>query len=189
VAALKPVSDLLANWQVGDQDALEALVPLVYNELRLLAHRYLRKQRPDHTLQSAALVHEAYLRLTRRKNLHFENRNQFFALAALLMRQVLVDYARTRQAAKRGAGRKVTLTDSPSILGGRSVELVALDDALKDLARLDAQQCRIVELRFFAGLSIEETAEVLGVSPVTVKRHWTCARIWLHRELSRVSDS
>ena len=184
----KPVSELLANWQAGDQAALRSLVPLVYDELRLLAHRYLQKQRPEHTLQSTALVHEAYLRLAKQKNVHFENRNQFFALAALIMRQILVDYARNREAAKRDGGCKVTLDDSLSLLRGRSVELVALDDALNDLARLDAQQCQIVELRFFGGLSIEETAEVLGISPATVKRHWTTARIWLHHEISRASQ-
>jgi RNA polymerase sigma factor (TIGR02999 family) len=181
------ISDLLANWKAEDPQALTAIVPLVYDELRTLAHRYLRKQRPEHTLQSTALVHEAYLRLTKQKELHFANRNQFFALAALIMRQVLVDYARSRQAAKRDAGWRLTLDDSQSLLPVRSVELIALDDALKDLARLDAQQSQIVELRFFGGLSIEETAEVLGVSAATVKRHWTSARIWLHRELSRSS--
>jgi RNA polymerase sigma factor (TIGR02999 family) len=189
VADLKPVSDLLANWQVGDQDALQALVPLVYNELRLLAHRYLRKQRPDHTLQSTALVHEAYLRLAKQKNVHLENRNQFFALAALIMRQILVDYARNRQAAKRDGGCKVTLNDSLSLVRGKSVELVALDDALKLLALLDPQQSQIVELRFFGGLSIEETAQMLGISPATVKRHWTTARVWLHREMSRIAQT
>jgi RNA polymerase sigma factor (TIGR02999 family) len=175
----------LANWQVGDQDALEAFVPLVYNELRLLAHRCLRKQRPGQTLQSTALVHEAYLRLAKQKNVHLENRNQFFALAALIMRQILVDYARNRQAAKRDGGCRVTLDDSFSLLRGKCVELVALDDALNGLARLDPQQSQIVELRFFGALSIEETAQMLDISPATVKRHWTTARVWLHREMSR----
>lgn len=179
------VSDLLATWKGEDSQALVAILPLVYDELRSLAHRYLRKQRPDHTLQSTALVHEAYLRLSKQKALHFDSRNQFFALAALIMRQVLVDYARHRQAAKRDAGWRLTLDDSCSVLPATSVELIALDDALKDLAHLDAQQCQIVELRFFGGLSIEETAEVLGISPAAVKRLWTSARIWLHRELSR----
>ena len=180
------ISALLANWKAGaPQEELTALVPLVYEELRTLAHRYLRKQRPAHTLQSTALVHEAYLRLKKQKNLQFDNPKQFFALVALVMRQVLVDYARSRQAAKRDAGWRLSLYDCTSSLGGgKSVELIALDEALRDLARLDAQQSQIVELRFFGGLSIEETAEVLGASPATVKRHWASARIWLFRELS-----
>ena len=183
----EPISALLANWKAGTpQDELTALVPLVYEELRILAHRYLRKQRPAHTLQSTALVHEAYLRLKKQKNLHFDNPKQFFALVALVMRQVLVDYARSRQAAKRNAGCRLSLDDCTSSLGGgKSVELIALDEALRDLARLDARQSQIVELRFFGGLSIEETAEVLGASPATVKRHWASARIWLFRKLSR----
>jgi RNA polymerase sigma factor (TIGR02999 family) len=188
VSEPQPIRDLLANWKADDPQALAALVPLVYEELHTLAHRYLRKQRPEHTLQSTALVHEAYLRLKNQKDLHFDNRNQFFALAALIMRQVLVDYARSRAAAKRAAWLRLTLDDSPALLRMKSVELIALDDALKDLARLDAQQSQIVELRFFGGLSVEETAEVLGISPATVKRHWTSARIWLHSQLSRVAE-
>ena len=183
----KPIGDLLANWEAEDAQALAAIVPLVYNELRSLAHRYLRRQRPGHTLQSTALVHEAYLRLKKQKDLHFEHPNQFFALAALIMRQILTDYARSRRAAKRDGGLRLSLQDHASLLRGKSVEMIALDEALKELARLDTQQSQIVELRFFGGLSIEETAEVLGVSPATVKRHWTSARIWLHRELSRAS--
>jgi RNA polymerase sigma factor (TIGR02999 family) len=187
VSDQEPSSDLPVNWKAGNPQSLTALVPLVYDELRTLARRYLRKQRPQHTLQGTALVHEAYLRLKKQQNLHFDHPNQFFALAALVMRQVLVDYARGRQAAKRDAGWRLSLDDCTSLLRGKSVELIALDDALKDLARLDAQQSRIVELRFFGGLSIEETAEVLGVSPATVKRHWASARIWLFRELSKAS--
>jgi RNA polymerase sigma factor (TIGR02999 family) len=179
------LSELLTNWQAADQQVLEALLPAAYDELRRLAHRYLQRQRQGHTLQSTALVHEAYLRLAKQKNLHFENRNQFFALAALIMRQILVDYARARDAAKREGGCRITLDDSVSLLRGKSLELIALDDALKGLAQLDAQQSRIVELRFFGGLSIEETAEVLGISPATVKRHWSTARVWLHREMSK----
>jgi RNA polymerase sigma factor (TIGR02999 family) len=179
------LSELLTNWQAADQQTLEALLPAAYHELRRLAHRYLQRQRPGHTLQSTALVHEAYLRLAKQKNLHFENPNQFFALAALIMRQILVDYARARGATKREGGCRMTLDDSVSLLRGKSLELIALDDALKGLARLDAQQSRIVELRFFGGLSIEETAEVLGISPATVKRHWSTARVWLHCEMSR----
>lgn len=188
MGAPSPISDLLATWKAKDPQALAAVVPVVYDELRSVAHRYLRNQRRDHTLQSTALVHEAYLRLSKQKDLHFEHANQFFALAALIMRQVLVDYARSRQAAKRDAGWKVTLDDCTSLLRGKSVELIALDDALKGLADMDPEQSEIVELRFFGGLSIEETAAVLGISPATVKRHWTSARIWLHRELSRTSQ-
>jgi RNA polymerase sigma factor (TIGR02999 family) len=183
------VSELLQKWQSGDQEALQALVPLVYQELHRLAHHYLRGQRPNHTLQSTALVHEAYLRLSRQNPAHFADRNHFFAVAALCMRQILVEYARSRRAVKRDAGYRLTLDDSVSLLKGRSAELVALDEALKDLARLDPQQSQIVELRFFGGLSIEETAQVLSISPATVKRHWTTARVWLHREMSRVGQT
>jgi RNA polymerase sigma factor (TIGR02999 family) len=183
------VSELLQKWQSGDQEALQALVPLVYQELHRLAHHYLRGQRPNHTLQSTALVHEAYLRLSRQNPAHFADRNHFFAVAALCMRQILVEYARSRRAVKRDAGYRLTLDDSMSLLKGRSAELVALDEALKDLARLDPQQSQIVELRFFGGLSIEETAQVLSISPATVKRHWTTARVWLHREMSRVGQT
>jgi RNA polymerase sigma factor (TIGR02999 family) len=164
---------------------LEALLPGAYQELRRLAHRFLRKQRPEHTLQSTALVHEAYLRLAHQHDLLFENEKQFFGLAALIMRQILVDYARNRAAAKRDGGYRLTLDDSHSLLGGKSLELIALDDALNDLARLDPQQSRIVELRFFGGLSIEETAAVLEISPATVKRHWSTARAFLHHEMTR----
>lgn len=187
MSSLEQIGDLLAEWKSGNPQTPTAIVPLVYDELRMLAHRYLRRQRPGHTLQSTALVHEAYLRLSKNKDLHVEHRNEFFALAALIMRQVLVDYARSRKAAKRNAGWKLSLDDSRSTSRNKSADLIALDDALKDLARLDVRQSKIVELRFFGGLSIEETADVMGVSPATVKRHWTSARIWLHRELSRTS--
>ena len=183
------VSDLLQKWQSGDQEALQALVPVVYQELHRLAHHYLRGERPNHTLQSTALVHEAYLRLAQQNPARFADRNHFVAVAALSMRQILVEYARNRHAAKRDAGFRLTLDDAVSLLKGRGVELVALDDALKDLARLDPEQGQIVELRFFGGLSIEETAQVLGISPATVKRHWTTARVWLHREMSKVAET
>ncbi len=184
----QPVSELLAKWQAGDQEAFRALVPLVYNELRRLAHRYLRKERPDHTLQSTALVHEAYLRLTRQEAVHFENRAHFFAISAQLMRQILVEYARRRRAAKRDGGYKVTLEGAESGLKRQSVDLIALDDALNGLARLDPQQSRIVELRFFGGLTIEETAQQLRISPATVKREWSTARVWLHHEMKRAAQ-
>jgi len=187
--ASQPVTELLVKWQAGDQEALRALVPLVYHELHRLAHHYLRRQRPDHTLQSTALVHEAYLRLAKLEPAAFESRQHFFAVSGLLIRQILVDYARSRRTAKRDGGCKVTLTDSVSLVKNRSVDLVALDDALKGLTRLDPQQSRIVELRFFSGLSIEETAHVLGMSPATVKRHWATARVWLHHEMSRYAET
>lgn len=160
-------------------------MPLIYQELRRLAHRYMQRERPDHTFQSTVLVHEAYLRLSKQKHVEFQNRAHFFAVAAQLMRQILVEYARRHRAAKRGGGCKVSLEDAPPPFEGRGIELVALDDALKELARLDPQQSRIVELRFFGGLSIEETARVLDVSPATVKRDWATARVWLHHELKR----
>lgn len=185
MAELQPVSELLAKWRAGDEEGLRRLVPLVYKELRRLAHYQLRKERPDHTLQSAALVHEAYLRLAKQEPMPFENRAHFFAVCAQLMRQILVQYARRRKAAKRYGGYKLTLDDAIALPKSRSVDLVALDDALKVLSELDPQQSRIVELRFFGGLSIEQTAHALNVSPATVKRHWTTARVWLHKQISK----
>jgi RNA polymerase sigma factor (TIGR02999 family) len=181
----QPVSVLLARWQAGDEESLRHLMPLVYNELRRLAHRDLRNERPNHTLQSTALVHEAYLRLANQEPMRFENRAHFLAVCAQLMRQILVQYARRRKAAKRDAGYKVTLDDAAAPAKSRSVDLAALDDALNELAKLDAQQSRIVELRYFGGLSIEQTAHVMGISPATVKRHWITARVWLHNQISR----
>jgi RNA polymerase sigma factor (TIGR02999 family) len=183
----KSVSQLLAKWKDGDQEALRELVPLVYAELRRLAHYYLQGENPGHTLESTALVHEAYLRLADRMPLQVQNRAHFFAVASHLMRQILVDYARRRRRAKRGGGCKLILDEAAFRPGGRNVDLVALNSALNELSRLDGQQVQIVELRFFGGLSIPETARMLGISPATVKRHWTSARIWLHRELSRTS--
>jgi len=181
----QPVSELLARWRAGDEESLRRLVPLVYNELRRLAHCYLRNERPDHTLQTTALVHEAYLCLVKQEPINVENRAHFFAVCANLMRQILIQYARRRDAAKRGAGYKLTLDDAMGAVASRSINIIALDDALNELARLDPQQSRIVELRFFGGLSIEETSQVLGVSPATVKRHWTTARAWLYDEIRR----
>jgi RNA polymerase sigma factor (TIGR02999 family) len=185
----QPVSELLAQWRAGDEESLRRLVPLVYNELRRVAHYQLRRERPDHTLQTTALVHEAYLGLMKQQPMDFENRAHFFAVCAQLMRQILVQYARRRNAAKRGAGYKLTLDDAVEVPRSRSVDLIALDDALNGLAQLDPQQSRLVELRFFGGLSIEETAQVLGISPATVKRHWTTARVWLHDEISRAAHN
>lgn len=183
---MQDVTQLLVNWSNGDKEALEDLTPLVYAELRRLANRYLRRERPDHTLQSTALVHEAYLRLIDSNNVQWQNRAHFFAVSAQLIRHILIDHARARQAEKRGSGGlKLSLDEAIATPGEKDMDLVALDDALKDLAKIDPEQSRIVELRFFAGLSIEETAEVVGVSPATVKREWTTAKAWLAREISR----
>jgi RNA polymerase sigma factor (TIGR02999 family) len=180
----EPVSELLAKWRAGDEDSLRQLVPLVYNELRRLAHYHLRRERPDHTLQTTALVHEAYLSLMKQEPIDVENRAHFFAVCANLMRQILVQYARRRKAAKRNAGYKITLDDAGAMPQSRGVDLIALDNALNGLAKLDPAQSRIVELRFFGGLSIEETSQALGMSPATVKRYWTTAKLWLHNEMS-----
>jgi RNA polymerase sigma factor (TIGR02999 family) len=184
----KTVSELLANWRAGDDDALRTAIPLVYDELRRVAHRYLQKERPDHTLQSTALVHEAYLRLEKQGTAQFKNREHFLAICAQLMRQILVDYARSRHAAKRDGGYKLTLDDTLAFKS-RSVDMVALDDALNELAKLDPQQSRIVELRFFGGLSIEETSRALNLSPTTVKRHWATARLWLHHQMAKAANA
>ena len=189
-ASSERVSKLLLNWGQGDQGAREALIPLVYDELRRLARRYLRRERPDHTLQSAALVNEAYLRLIRQDQPQWQNRAHFFGVAAQLMRHILVDHARHRAAAKRGAGApRLTLDPDVALPQARDVDLVALDDVLNQLAALDPQQSRLVELRFFGGLSIEETSVVLGVSPATVKREWATARAWLQREMRNKETS
>ena len=189
-ASSERVSKLLLNWGQGDQGAREALIPLVYDELRRLARRYLRRERPDHTLQSAALVNEAYLRLIRQDQPQWQNRAHFFGVAAQLMRHILVDHARNRAAAKRGAGApRLTLDPDVALPQTRDVDLVALDDALNQLAILDPQQSRLVELRFFGGLSIEETSVVLSVSPATVKREWATARAWLQREMRNKETS
>jgi RNA polymerase sigma factor (TIGR02999 family) len=185
-----PVTELLVRWRSGDGDALQALMPLVYDEMRRLAHRYLRRERPGHTLQSTALVHEAFVRLTGNAPPQWEDRAHFFAIAARLMRQILVEYARSRSAGKRGGDAVKLAIDSVDVPGqSPGLDIVALDDALKDLARIDPQQSRVVELRFFSGLSIEDTAEVLGISESTVKRDWNTARVWLFRALDRTSSA
>ena len=181
------VTRLLVRWKAGDQEALEELVPLVYKELREIARRHLQRERPGHTLQSAALVHEVYLRLLNQRPFDTENRAHFLAVASRLMRQILVDHARTYGAAKRGADRRVELDVSLVVPQIRHTDVVALDDALTDLSKLDEQQGRIVEMRFFGGLATEEIAEVLGVSPSTVKRDWNVAKAWLTREMKRGS--
>jgi RNA polymerase sigma factor (TIGR02999 family) len=178
------LTELLAKWRAGDEESLRQIFPAVYSELRRLARIRLRKERANHTLQSTALVHEAYLRLLKSDPVPFANRDHFFAIAALLMRQILVDYARQRNASKRDGGYMLTLDDGNVGAKAEDIDIVALDDALRDLAKLDPHQSRIVELRYFGGLSIEETACALGVSPSTVKREWASARIWLHRAMS-----
>jgi RNA polymerase sigma factor (TIGR02999 family) len=180
------ITKLLHGWQRGDRTALDALVPVVYKELRRLAHCELRKERPDHTLQSAALVNEAYLRLFRMQPPRWESRTHFFAIAAQLMRQILVDYARRHRASKRGSGVfMLTLDDAMALSQRKEMDVIAIDDALHALAELDPRQSRVVELRFFAGLSLEETSEVMGIATATVQRDWTAARAWLYREISR----
>jgi RNA polymerase sigma factor (TIGR02999 family) len=176
----------LQRWRDGDRSALDAVLPLIYEELRRLAHVQLRTERPDHTLQSAALVHEAYLRLIGLHSPRWESRTHFFAIAARLMRQILVDYARRHGAAKRGGGAgKVSLDDTLRVSPRAAVDVVALDDALTALALFDARQSHVVELRFFGGLTLEEISAALDIAPATVQRDWTAARAWLHREMSR----
>jgi RNA polymerase sigma-70 factor (ECF subfamily) len=179
------VTDLLLAWGQGEQSAAERLIPLVYDELRARAASVLRSERPGHTLTPTALVNEAYLRLVDQRLPALEGRKHFYAIAARVMRQVLVDHARSRKAAKRNAGRApLPLDEAPQISNERGGEIVALDDALATLAGVDPGKARLVELRYFTGLTIDETAEMLGVSSATVKREWALARAWLHREIS-----
>jgi RNA polymerase sigma factor (TIGR02999 family) len=187
----KDLTQLLAEWRSGHQEALTELMPLVYDELRRLASHYLRRERPDHTLQPTALVHEAYLRLIDQTSIRWQNRAHFFGIAANLMRQILINHAHSRRAAKRGGTAfKLTLDEAAGLSQTReNVDLVALDEALSRLAVLDPQQGRIVELRFFGGLTIEEAAEVLRISPATVKREWTTAKAWLHCVLTKTVTS
>jgi RNA polymerase sigma factor (TIGR02999 family) len=180
------VTQLLHDWSQGDEAARDKLMPLVYDELRQMAHRYMIGQPPGHTLQTTALIHEAYLKLVEQKEKQWQNRSHFFAVAAQAMRHILVDYARSKQAAKHGGGaQQLPLDEALTVTQERLTELVALDDALEELAQIDLRKCRIVELRFFGGLSVEETAEVLQVSPITVMRDWSLAKAWLHRALSQ----
>ena len=183
--AQSQITQLLKQWGDGKGQALEELMPLVYAELKRLAGSYLRRERPDHTLQSAALVNEAYVRLIDQNQVHWQNRAHFFGIAAQMMRRILVDHARGHLAEKRGAGMPVVaLDEAVAEAKSRGVDLLDLDDALQKLEKIDPQQSKIVELRFFSGLSIEETATVLGISPATVKREWAAARAWLYREVS-----
>lgn len=180
------ITQLLESCSQRDTQAAADLLPLVYDELRSLARSYLAGERRDHTLQATALVHEAYLRLVRQEEVRWQNRAHFFAIAAQLMRRILVDYARSRQREKRGGGFvKVSLAESIDIPQRTVIDLVALDHALDGLAKLDSQQSQIVEIRFFGGLSIQETAEALGISPATVKRDWVTAKAWLFHEMTR----
>lgn len=186
MAPERDVTGLLLRWGGGDARAFDELAPLVYEELRRLARSHLRRERPGHTLQSTALVHEAYLRMVDQQSVNWQNRSHFYGIAAQMIRRILVDHARARHTHKRGdAAPKITLDEAIGAAQGRDLDLVALDDALQALAEIDPRQSRIVELRYFAGLSIEETAEVLQISPATVKRDWTAARAWLKRELTR----
>jgi RNA polymerase sigma factor (TIGR02999 family) len=186
-AAQPDVTQLLIGSSAGSREALDALFPLVYGELRRLANSYLGREDTGHTLQPTALVHEAYLRLVDQRHVDWRNRAQFFGLAAEMMRRILVNHAQARSAAKRGGGiTHVALDQAVSFAEERDIDLVALDEALSGLAALDARQARIVEIRFFGGLTIEETAEVLGLSPATVKRDWSTAKAWLHRALRPV---
>jgi len=186
----KQITQMLVDWGNGDQAALEKLTPLVYNELHRLARRYMGRERPGHTLQTSALVNEAYIRLIDWKNIQWQNRAHFFAVSAQLMRRILVDFARSRNYAKRGgAARNVSLDEAMVVSREKGTDLVALDDALDSLARLNERQSRVVELRFFGGLELDEIAEVMKVSVGTVRRDWSLARAWLHRELSRSQDS
>ena len=177
------ISRLLADWANRDPKARDLLVPIVYEELRRLAHHYMRGEREDHTLQTTALVNEMYLRLAGIHELRWRDRAHFIAMAATLMRRVLVDYARQRARDKRGGGISVTSLDENAVAPQRAVDVLALDEALNRLAAADPQQSRVVELRFFAGLSVDETAEALGISPATVKRDWATAKLWLYNEL------
>ena len=180
------LTQLLVDWSNGDRAALDKLMPLIDEELRRLAHRYMRHERAGHTLQTTALVNEAFLRLVNRKNLQWQNRAHFFGIAAQLMRTILVDHARSHASAKRGGGaHKLELDEAMVVSQQKASEVIALDDALKQLALLDPQQSRIVELRFFGGLTVEEAAEVLQISPATIKREWSTAKAWLYHELAK----
>jgi RNA polymerase sigma-70 factor, ECF subfamily len=183
------VTQLLIDWSNGRQDAVEPLFPLVYEELRRLAHRYMRRERPGHTLQTTAVVHEAYLRLIDQNHVQWQNRAHFFAIAAQMMRRILITHAQSHAYAKRGGGAvKVSLDESAILSRARAGELIALDDALKSLAVIDVRRSQVVELRFFGGLSNEEIAEVLKISPNTVTRDWNVAKAWLSREMSKEQE-
>ena len=183
------ITKLLVDWRNGDQEALDQLMPLVYEELRRMANHYMRNERKGHTLQTSALVNEAYLRLVDHENIDWQNRSHFFGLAAQAMRRILVDHARSRNYQKRGGNaERVSLDEAANFAEERATELIALDEALQELAKLDPRKSRIVEMRYFGGLTGEETAEVLGISTATVARDWETAKAWLLRELSRTES-
>lgn len=186
-ASTPPPGELFRLWRSGDEEALHRLLPLVYEELRRVARRHLRGERPDHTLQTTALIHEAYLRLIDQGAVEARDHSHFVALTSHLMRQILVDHARARLAKKRDGGYRVTLAEDLAVAQPGEIDVLAVDEALGRLAGLDVQQARVVELRYFGGLSIRETSEVLGVSEATVKRDWATARAWLHREIESAS--
>ena len=185
----KSISQLLTEWRDGDETALNRLIPLVYEELRRLAHHYLRHERPGHSLQTTDLVNEAYLRLVDHRGMRWQNRAHFYAVSAQAMRRILVDHARSRSCAKRGGGeRRVEIDEVADLTQQKAIEMIMLDDALTKLSALDQRKSKIVELRYFGGMSVEETAEVLGISPVTVMREWSTAKGWLLRAMSPVAQ-
>lgn len=185
-ASPQEVTQLLLDWSIGNQAALDKLTPLVYEELHRLAHQHMSRERRDHTLQTSALVNEAYLRLINQRDVHWQNRAHFFSIASRLMRRILVDHARAHHYAKRGGGAiQVSLDEAAFVSQERASELVALDEALTSLAAIDQRKSQVVELRFFGGMSVDETAEALGVSPITVKRDWSTAKAWLYRAIER----
>ncbi len=183
---MSEITKLFEDYTNGNKEVLDELLPLVYQELRRLAHSYLRSERQDLTLQTTALVHEAYLKLIDQKTVNFENRSQFFALSATLMRRILLDNARQHNAEKRGNGEKVFLEDIGEIPINANQNLIELDMALQELEQFDLQQAKVVELRYFGGLTIEETAEVLKISPATIKREWVLARAWLYEKINGI---
>ncbi len=188
--SLQDVTGLLLEWQEGDETALDKLTPLVYDELRRIAHRYMRQERDGHTLQTTALVNEAYVRLAGGQRIEWQNRAHFYGVVAQVMRHVLIDHARRRRYAKRGGdAEQVSLEDVAGMSDVRAAELVALDEALNELARLDPRKARVVELRYFGGLSLEETADVLEVSVMTVRRDWRAAKAWLYTQVGRTNES
>jgi len=179
------VTQLLISWRNGDSEALDKLIPMVYAELRKLARRHMARESPDHTLQTSSLINETYLKLVDQQNVQWQNRAHFFAVAAQVMRHILIDHARRHRYQKRGAGApKISFDETTGLSDERAAELVSLDDALTALAEIDARKSRIIELRFFGGLSVEETAEIMKISPVTVSREWRAARAWLRREMA-----
>jgi RNA polymerase sigma factor (TIGR02999 family) len=189
MSSKEDVTGLLVDWSNGDRVALERLMPLIYDELRRMAARYLKSERPNHTIQTTALVHEAYLRLIDQRNVRWQNRAHFFGVAAQMMRRILVNYARDQHAEKRGGKmHKLSLDEAMTLAESKNMELIALDDALNRLAETDPRKCQLVELRFFSGLTIEEASSVLGVSLATAKRDWLMARAWLYREINKEKE-